>query len=355
MLRRTMSITTAVCATVALASCMMAQQPIAPPTPQEILQHADPNLLGQHSPSGLKVGWLFTGSILTPSIALRLDSARAPMDVMDYLGWNGEGSWLIAKDRHVYVWNLPGNSLTRKYETAAEIPTATLDSLRSPAELYLYPTPDKRMDPNLPTPQSPDPDGLRIGWVYRGTEGGPVLYFTSIAGRLNREAGYYLGWNDKGSWINNATDGHVYIWNLRQNRLTVAYEERNRIPASVLASLHQLEGVPTPLAAYVHTQPVSEPTPQPQAVRDAIIEGTGADVRGGVLLFIRPDKTRASYKVVRPKMTQAALPPAGDITGAWIAMEEGGDGIMFTVGPDKSVSGREIPAQALKMLMQPPH
>ncbi len=251
MLRRTTSVTIAVSAAMAVASCMMAQQPppdIAKAFP-DLANHVDPNLLGQRSPSGLRVSWLFMGSILRPTLSLRLDPARPPMNGADYLGWNAEGSWIIAADHHVYVWSLQGNSLTRKYETASEIPTATLDSLRSPAELYLYETHDKRIDPNMPTPTSPDPDGLRIGWIYQGTTGLPTVYFTSIAGRANREPGYYLGWNDKGSWINNPTDGHIYIWNLRQNRLTVAYPERKDIPSSVLASLHKLDDAPTPLAA----------------------------------------------------------------------------------------------------------
>ena len=84
-------------------------------------------------------------------------------------------------------------------------------------------------------------------------------------------------------------------------------------------------------------------TPAPAA-----ITGSGALVQDGVLTFIRADKTKASYKVVRPKAAQGV---AGN-AGAWIAMQDGGKGILFTVNTDNSVTGREMPAQIIQALTQ---
>jgi len=76
------------------------------------------------------------------------------------------------------------------------------------------------------------------------------------------------------------------------------------------------------------------------------ITGSGAVIQNGMLTFTRADSTKASYKVVRPKVAQGA--PGN--TGAWIAMEDGGKGILFTVNADNSVTGREMPAQIIQAL-----
>jgi hypothetical protein len=67
-----------------------------------------------------------------------------------------------------------------------------------------------------------------------------------------------------------------------------------------------------------------------------------------VLTFTRADKTKATYKVIRPKVAQGA---AG-IASAWISMEANGNGIMFTVTADNSVTGRELPAQIIQALVK---
>src|SRR5262249_39668893 len=109
--------------------------------------------------------------------------------------------------------------------------------------------------PNFPTPRSPDPDGLRVNWDYVSQAGPPMVYlmrfdFERTPGhwqRMSRMGAEYLGWNDKGSLIKNQLDGRVYIWNLKQDRLSVVYQNESVIPRDVLASLHRLDDVPTPL------------------------------------------------------------------------------------------------------------
>jgi hypothetical protein len=104
----------------------------------DLAQHIDPNLPGPHGWPGLKVGWLFTGSILQPDIGFKSECNPAfedRMNVIDYLGWNAQGSWLLGADYCVYVWNLHSNSLTMMYKAPNEIPAAEFDSMRSPAEI----------------------------------------------------------------------------------------------------------------------------------------------------------------------------------------------------------------------------
>lgn len=43
---------------------------------------------------------------------------------------------------------------------------------------------------------------------------------------------------------------------------------------------------------------------------------------------------------------------SADITDAWIAVEGGGKGLLFSVQPDKSVTAKEMLAQVVQMLMQ---
>ncbi len=53
---------------------------------------------------------------------------------------------------------------------------------------------------------------------------------------------------------------------------------------------------------------------------------------------------------MRPKSAASNPEAMVDTTGSWIAMEEGGKGILFTVQGDRSVTGKEMPAQLIQML-----
>src|SRR5258705_13418902 len=58
---------------------------------------------------------------------------------------------------------------------------------------------------------------------------------------------------------------------------------------------------------------------------------SGSHDTGRVLTFTLPDHSIATYKVVRPEVMQGNQRASADITGAWIAMEGSGKGLLFTV------------------------
>jgi hypothetical protein len=292
MLRRTMLIAIAVCTPVALASCMSAQQTTTPPA----TVRDDPNFPRPSSDAltgPLKVRWHYVrGTALNIEVIdPRLRSQTGPQ--AEYLGYDsqrGQSLFTRSETGEVLGFNLKNNSLEVVYKEKGVIPLAVLNNLRGGDIDYLIAA--KGGKPRHPEPQPRELTPVELAQRQREQEA------------ASRQGGGVVSQQDA---------------------------------AQAIAMLGISQGTTT-----------SRPAPS------GMITGTGADVREGVLLFIRPDKSRASYKVVRPRMTQAASSPTGDITGTWIATEDSGDGIMFMVGPDKSVSGREIPAQALKMLMQPP-
>jgi hypothetical protein len=291
-----MWITLAVCATVALASCMMAQQPPPAATAPILQGGGDPNFPPPSSDAltgPLKVRWHYVRGADYPNIAVNDPRFGRQTGTAEYFGYDpgtGRSLFTRADNGQVLGYTLRTDTLEVAYNEKGEIPLAVLDRLRGGSVDYLITA--KGGKPRNQQPEQP-------------RELTPV----ELAQRQRAQ--------DAAS---------------RQASGGVSQQDA----AQAIAMLGRGKG----------TTPVPAPS--------GMITGTGADMRGGVLLFLRPDKTRASYKVVRPKIMQTASPSAGDITGTWIAMEDSGDGIMFTDGPDKSVRGNEIPAQALKMLMQPP-
>jgi hypothetical protein len=205
-----------------------------------------------------------------------------------------------------------------------------------------------------------------------------------------------MGWNQKGSWFEN-DDGRVIVWNLKQDSLTVRYKSDKEIPQEEIASMKNFQGqfnyllakgnksatparpdiVGATIAAN-HSDSRAELKKtlfgDPQSVRAAVggvqggatppgahapvfageITGTGAAIEGGVLTFTLPDRSTATNKVVRPKVMQGNPQASADIRGSWIAMEGNGKGILFTVAGDNTVTGKEMPAEVIQMLMQGP-
>jgi hypothetical protein len=210
-------------------------------------------------------------------------------------------------------------------------------------------------DPNFPGLVSPN--NLKIQW-NNYDKGNPQVIMPG-----QDHGATYLGWNDQGSWLVGADDGKIYVWNLRQNSLTMVFKNYKQIPQETIASLKN-----NPLAAAKGTPQNTGPKqtgPKPEtpdtsrqaaffggsgiAAQGAVpgaITGSGAAIQNGMLTFTRADNTKASYRVVRPKVAQGV--PGN--TGAWIAMEDGGKGILFTVNADNSVTGREMPAQIIQAL-----
>jgi hypothetical protein len=226
-------------------------------------------------------------------------------------------------------------------------------------------------DPNLPGVFGP-PD-LQLIWS-QVTHGYPQVSLNSPEEKSNHLA-HYIGWNDQGSWIRSEETGKIFVWNLQKKTLTKVYDNEGQVPQETLASMHNFKD-PRMLANYKPApnvpqqsegpKPLTPDTgrqagyfggagklPEAAMTTPGAMAGSGAAVEGGVLTFTRPDKSRATYKVVRPKVMQGnPQPPSVGITGTWIAIEDGGNGIMFNVQADNSVTGREMPAQVIQMLMQ---
>lgn len=236
-------------------------------------------------------------------------------------------------------------------------------------------------DPNFPTISSPP--GLKLSWRYTQDLDVPSVTFLNPLPKVAGE--YYMGYNSEGSFFE-GEGNKIYVWNLKNNTLQVRYQNAREIPPDVVASLKNPHGETVHLLAQYRTPakpapaPPQQPAKSPQrgaglfvdpgAAESAVaglqnqagatppgshaagqIAGTGATVQGGVLTFARSDNSKATYKVVRPKMAQGN-PQTTGFAGPWVAMEENGKGIMFTVHPDGSVAGLEMPALAIQMLMQ---
>ena len=222
---------------------------------------------------------------------------------------------------------------------------------------------DDRDDPNLPGLASPA--GLEIQWSQY-TRGYPQILLVSPRLEVSNSPAHYMGWNDQGSWIRSEDGGRVYIWNFAKKTLTKAFDSEAQIPQETLATLHNFKDKKL-LANYKPAPPAPRPAgpkpDTPDTSRQAAffggagnaaqpfpgaITGSGAAIQDGVLTFTRADNTKASYKVVRPKVAQGA---AGN-TGTWIARQDEAKGILFTVQGDGTLTGREMPAQFIQMLMQ---
>ena len=224
---------------------------------------------------------------------------------------------------------------------------------------------DVQADPNIPGPLSPP--GLRIQWS-QPVPGYPEVILADPEGPRSSQRVQYLGWNDQGSYFRNYDDRQVYVWNLNKNSLTKIGPD---IPPDVVATLKNnhyavaKSATPPPPKAKA-PEPKSPDTSRqaaffggsgnlPQAGDAGAITGTGVAIEGGVLTFTRPDRSQATYRVTRPKLISISPQSASAGTvGTWIAMEDGGKGILFTVQPDHSVTGREVPAQVIQMLQRAP-
>lgn len=235
-------------------------------------------------------------------------------------------------------------------------------------------------DPNMPGPYSPP--GLDLEWSYNAGDPTVPTGVRFMGAHATHAAGpIYLGFTpEEGSWFANTDEkGRVYTW--KNHVLTqTGYRNESEIPEVTVRKIRNLQE-PYMLARFKKSAPAVPAAPpqqvakapqrgdglfgDPDTVRNTLagfqnqaatpasggITGTGATVQGGVLTFTRADNTKASYKVVRPAVMQNA-PQGSSVTGAWVTMENNGMGILFTVQPDGSVSGREMPARIIQGLMQ---
>lgn len=87
-------------------------------------------------------------------------------------------------------------------------------------------------DPNMPPPGDMNAPGLPHYWAYLYSSTLPRVYF-----RKTGEFCVYLGFNEKGSYMQNQGDGKVYLWNLSGKSLTPVADNFKNVPLDVLASL----------------------------------------------------------------------------------------------------------------------
>ncbi len=249
------------------------------------------------------------------------------------------------------------------------------------------------LDPNFPLAGINTGQGIRSHVIYVSYAYGQLIPMITLISRRN-QAGVvnrmklwssYLGYNDEGSWVTDGTDGKIYVWNLQTQSLTFKYNISNEIPKDVLASL-KMPHMQGDAAIESHSQSAQQAKPKSPAARTdssramlgdptsglaalkaaalqnrqgqgsqpavagAGFNGSQAKVEAGVLTFTLANGATASYPVVRPKSAANNPEAMVDTTGSWIAMEEGGKGILFTVQGDRSVTGKEMPAQLIQML-----
>ncbi len=363
---------------------------------------SDPNLPGPASALNLPLRWGLPGGSSIPYAWFNGGWRAESGQHARYLGFNDEGSWFEhPDDHHVYLWNQPTLALTRRYQRLAEVPPQLLATLKNvpsgpgaepvatdaaPVAAHAaLPAPHgEEPDPNFPTALAGNGQtGLPVTWTATGgTHPVVELHFDMYA---NTSGGEYLGFNERGSWIV-AQDGKVYIWHLRTFSLLLGANRVRDIPRDVLVSLHNADGSvqsllggdPRPPASAARAATPSQPQPQSRldaailgaAVQGALagsatqptgagaaLAGGNATISNGVLRFTRPDGSRASYQVVRPHPGANAPGVAAGAdgpTGSWLALEDGGRGILFTVRADASVTGQEMPPQLIQMLTQGP-
>ena len=87
-----------------------------------------------------------------------------------------------------------------------------------------------QQDPNFP-PVTQTESNVPLNWSY-GTPTRPTVHFKNPAAE-----GDYIGFNDRGSMVQNQGNGKVYIWNGGKNTLTVIANNVNDISVGDLESL----------------------------------------------------------------------------------------------------------------------
>ena len=394
------------CAVLIVSTTVSAQITVSP----DLGYQRDPNfpapgmLAGER---GRQIEWAYPNGSVLPNVHLRLNS-RPTADVSSYFGYNEDGSWINnPEDGKIYVWNFKSKSLTVRYNNFKEVPKELYASLRNPQKEYFAlhnnrdgapqtaRAPSKSADnsramsgdagsasgvfhdPNFPTPgRIAGQRGAQILWEFGG--GGdevPVIYLI-FNGHSNNDNSSYFGYNAEGSFIKNPNDGSIYVWNLTTNTLSKRYGNFREIPKDVLAGLMSPQKVyaahsnkdgppqtaPAPPKAVDNSRAMlGDPTNALNALKasastntaipGAGFNGTGAKIESGMLIFTATGGSTASYKVVRPKVMAANSQAATEITGSWISMEDGGKAILFTVQTDGSVTGKEMPAAVIQMLV----
>jgi hypothetical protein len=219
-------------------------------------QRPDPNLpanLGNDSQTGFPLGWQLFGTTTQPSLMVIRPAGPAAGAGL-YLGFNERGSWLVSTgDTRVYVWNLQAKSVSLGVANAWEAP---LD-LANPSPLMLAilyydahrysisPSKGPAPDPNFPpTLAGVSQSTLPVSWEYPdylhpGNTVSNLLVQVYDATRKDEAA--YLGFNERGAWIRDKVDLHIYVWNFKTLKLTLLASRLSNVPKDVIASLHNAD------------------------------------------------------------------------------------------------------------------
>jgi hypothetical protein len=240
-----------------------------------------------------------------------------------------------------------------------------------------------RPDPNMPSMYSPP--NAPLEWSYNVDPEVPLIFLRGALASPARAAGDYLGFNDEGSLIVHPDNKKVYVWNLKSFRLAERYETYKDVPKDVFASLRNPTGSikemqarnkpakpAAPVAAGNNPSPVNNGagifgsdarktlesalppnTVGAPAAEGAGFHGTGAAISGGVLAFTMVSGKKVTYKVVRPGvMANNPQVASADLSGTWLSFGDGDKAMIFSVGSDNTVTGKEMPSALVKMLMQ---
>lgn len=350
----------------------------------------DPNMPPLSGPIDVPLSWTY-GDGTQPSVSFKI-----PADQSVYLGFNENGSMIRnTGDGKIYYWkmtnfNITTASLTVAFKNYQDIPLETLAALRNPNHIV-----KEKLEMNAPTgavnkallvdPNLPALNFMNEGPVYwsYGVSTRPMVNF-----KLPAAEAYYLGFNEKGSMLQNKANGKVFYWKLSNpinaaGTLTPIFDSIFDIPVEELESLKNTDqavrsllakkgAVPKPGTVAPQQPPApntdksggifgDNPQKALQGVAPAAaapaspyeIAGKDAAIKGGVLTFTLADGTKSKpYTVVRPGFMANAPQAAAGISGTWVAKASDGKGILFTVTADNSVTGKEISPQVLQMMMQ---
>jgi hypothetical protein len=238
-------------------------------------------------------------------------------------------------------------------------------------------------DPNMPLLPYAIP-GAPLTWSPGRGDAPLVTFFRP------RSNGTYLGFNDKGSWIRNQGDGKIYIWNLKDQSLTLGAENDAGVPLDLRNPSSFMKGIIVDAAGHGSSGTTvasnkgkngtpyippgvagdgnaqysggEAPSPAPVTAHPAgasrQIRGTGATIKAGVLTFIlddpaSPDNGKpVSLKVMRP-MNHPGAAKANGIAGAWLGEDPKNRDVVMSLyvqGENGAVSGTAMTGFAAETL-----
>lgn len=242
-------------------------------------------------------------------------------------------------------------------------------------------------DPNMPLMPYALP-GAPIHWTVQ--DGPPEVNFIKPSSK-----GFYLGFNEKGSWIRNENDRHIYVWNIKDRSLTLGADSDAGVPLNLRnpsdlmknfianATGHGSTGaqvanvnagrrtpyIPPSVVGDGNAQYGAKARPESFSPGTSTngaglggtiqVKGSTATITNGVLTFTNDQGTPVSLKVVRPPNQAFGNPNAPKPTGsagAWLAQDPTNKSAVISLYVTESgaVSGNRmtgIAAEALKRIM----